>query len=243
VERLGETMKSVRERNCAGFTLIELLVVIAIIAILASLLLPAIATAKIKAKQAGCASNLRQIGLALSLYADDHNGWLPETTHGTSDTNRSWIFTLQPYVANVDAIRTCPADPKAKERLKHFASSYVLNEYISVDKLDPFGGVIETFRNLNQLPRPTDTITTFIGAESLSPSVFQDHTHSRNWHKGWHTVIADIEPNRFRTGGTDTNHLNGSANYLFADTHVTAWRAPAVKARVDRGENIARPPE
>ncbi len=236
-------MNGLRIRDSRGFTLIELLVVIAIIAVLASLLLPAIASAKMKAWQARCASNLRQIGLALTLYADDHDGWMPETSHGTTDTNRSWIFTLRSYVANVDAIRTCPADPKAKERLRYSASSYVLNEYTSVDKLDPFGGVIETFRNLNQLPRPTETITTFIGAESLSPSVYQDHTHSRNWHKGWHTVIADIEPNRFRTGGTDTNHLNGAANYLFADTHVTTWRAPAVKARFDRGENIAKPPQ
>jgi prepilin-type processing-associated H-X9-DG protein len=219
------------------------LVVIAIIAILAALLLPALSSAKLKARQTACASNLHQIGLALTMYADDHGGWMPETTHGTSATNRSWIFTLKPYVGNVDAIRTCPADPKARERLKNFASSYVLNEYTSVDKLDPFGGLVESFRNLNQLARPVETITTFIGAESLSPSVFQDHTHSRNWHKGWHTVIADIEPNRFRTGGTDTNHLNGSANYLYADGHVTSLKAPAVKGRFDRGENIAKPPE
>ncbi len=226
-----------------AFTLIELLVVIAIIGILAALLLPALASAKVKARQVGCASNLHQIGLALTMYADDHLGWLPETTHGTTETNRSWIFTLRPYLANVDHVRICPADPRGRERLRAGASSYVLNEYTAVDLVDPFGGVRETFRNLNRLVRPTETITAFIGAESFSPGVFQDHTHSRNWHKGWYTVIADIEPNRFRTGGTDTNHLNGSANYLFADTHVTAWRAPNVKARFDRGENIARPPE
>jgi len=222
--------------------LTELLVVIAIIAILAALLLPALSSAKLKARQTACASNLHQMGLALMMYADDHGGWMPETTHGTS-TNRSWIFTLQSYVGNVDAIRICPADPKAKERIKNFASSYVLNEYTSVDKVDPFGGLQESFRNLNQLTRPTETITVFIGAESLSPSVFQDHTHSRNWHKGWHTVIADIEPNRFRSGGTDTNHLNGSANYLYADGHVTTWKAASIKARFDRGENIAKPPQ
>ncbi len=82
-----------------AFTLIELLVVIAIIAILASLLLPALAKAKEKAKAIRCLSNEKQIALGYLLYASDKSDYLPLAAHDGDAAPCQWFFEISPYIA------------------------------------------------------------------------------------------------------------------------------------------------
>jgi prepilin-type N-terminal cleavage/methylation domain-containing protein/prepilin-type processing-associated H-X9-DG protein len=101
-------------RSKNGFTLVELLVVMAVIAILASLLLPALSMAKGQAYKTQCINNFKQLGVTLQLYTDDHSGQLPGPVWlGFYEEFDNVDFTRMPYyMATYMGLRAANATPQ-----------------------------------------------------------------------------------------------------------------------------------
>ena len=208
--------------------------------ILLALLLPAVFSARLASDRMICANNMRQIGIGLQMFVDDHDGRFPETGHTASSSEDLWLIRLEPYIANVRKIMICPADPKGRDRLEVGGASYVLNEYISVPGED------QALR-FDEIQTTTRTITVFTISDDQGINEWNDHTHSRLWfdpattpEARWNLINEDIAPDRFEWGKNEFN-LNGTANYLYADGHVEAIEASAVKGFADRNENFAKP--
>ncbi len=196
-----------------AFTLIELLVVIAIIAILAGMLLPALAKAKEKASSVQCLSQMRQIGLATTMYADDCGGCLPRSTHSALGYGQlPWGYALVPYVrphafTRSDAAWTnlfnnlyrCPKDLRRSTDW-----SYGKNVFPELSAAETGG---DTWHRIEQMPRPVATV---LYAEKAGGSM-ADHMMAHFWPAG-----GKPEVDRQR-------HLKRS-NYTYCDGHAASQR-------------------
>ena len=230
-----------------GFTLVELLVVIAIIGALVGLLLPAVQAARAAARRTQCTNNMRQIGLGIHLYAECHRGRFPLISHGDDvELEEAWIYTLAPYVENVDEIRLCPEDLDRHDQISDRITSYAMNGYLREAEEDPFGnsepGFVDDLYDLAQTHRTIVMFEAGFGVEMT-----QDHVHSHEWFSQynlkrntpskravWNAVKAEVAVNR---------HPGNMANYLYADGHVEAISSEQIATWCGEEYNFAIPPD
>jgi len=182
-----------------GFTLIELLVVIAIIAILAAILFPVFARAREKARQSSCASNLKQIGLAGMMYAQDYDERFPMNHSGAQVNGRwvEWWSVLQPYVNNWNVF-TCPSNSTNIYNGVNYGKRGCGDSPLSGERSTDFW-----YGAVRDLKQPAETIAFADWGRG------NGHRLCPHWHAGT-TYYGYVHPEIHNDG----------TNYTFFDGHV-----------------------
>ena len=201
----------------SGFTLVELLVVIAVIAVLAALLFPVLQSARHKAWETTCASNLRQLGLAVEMYVQDHDERFPTSYTAASDPYASWREAVQPYIRN-RGILTCPAwehrGEKASELPPELQATYAMNAWLSPPNLTALGGAAGMPAALSAVSKPAGTIMLCDAGYSNVPVALDfDHYLALG-------MQEQVLP-------TERHHE--AANFCFVDGHVKKLPEPATR--------------
>jgi prepilin-type N-terminal cleavage/methylation domain-containing protein/prepilin-type processing-associated H-X9-DG protein len=227
-----------RRPHSSGFTLIELLVVIAIIAILAAILFPVFAQAREKARGAACLSNMKQIGLATMMYAQDHDDYLPYGYAYTWPGQKElywWQDLCRPYVKN-EAVYTCPSasphilwnDLRPAGLPKPLVKDYICNaqggaRYVTkAPWANANGPFINNWQNpsrsLAEIQDPAGTIAIFDGFRSFEIWALEQTDAWNN--AGFGPGYVGDKPEKTIPSGHVAKRHNEGFNATFADGHA-----------------------
>jgi prepilin-type N-terminal cleavage/methylation domain-containing protein/prepilin-type processing-associated H-X9-DG protein len=206
-----------------GFTLIELLVVIAIIAILAAILFPVFAKAREKARMSSCASNCKQIGVAITQYIQDNDERLMMRN---DNANRGWQSLVQSYVKSIQVF-TCPSDSaKIYTPNTHNTGAYAVNNY-GYQRADPAraswgGGIFHCDPPMHMAEFPAPSTTVLFGEGDVSGCCGDALGTGVGTNSGWPALGNGGR--QFVARHTDT------CNVWFLDGHVKGLSIDALRA-------------